>query len=141
MQPAFDHYSGGPEGRYAKRVGPQRAHLINPFQDMLKAGVMIVSGSDSPVNPIDPIFGIHCMVNHHYPEQRTSPLEALKAFTSNPAFRVFEDDNKGKLEEGKQEDLAVLSTNPVSSDPVKIKDIRVAMTIRRGRATFRANDF
>ena len=86
MQPAFDYYSGGPEGRYAKRVGPERARLTNPFQEIIHAGGMIAGGSDAPVNPIDPIFGIHCMVNHHYTEQRTSSLDGLKAFTFNPAY-------------------------------------------------------
>jgi predicted amidohydrolase YtcJ len=136
MQPAFDYYSGGPEGRYAKRVGPERAHLTNPFQDIIDAGCTIVGGSDAPVNPIDPIFGIHCMVNHHYAEQRTTPLDALKAFTINPAYSVFEESIKGTLEVGKQADMIVLSENPFSVDPSKIKDIEVDKTIRAGKFTF-----
>jgi len=138
MQPAFDYYSGGPEGRYAKRVGPERARLTNPFQEILHAGGMIVGGSDAPVNPIDPIFGIHCMVNHHYPEQRTSSLEALKAFTFNPAYSVFEDDRKGTIDIGKQADLAILSGNPLTVAPSRIKDIHVEMTIYKGKTTFKS---
>ncbi len=141
MQPAFDHYSGGPEGRYAKRVGPERARRTNPFQEILRQGGMIVGGSDAPVNPIDPIFGIHCMVNHHYPEQRTSSLEALKAFTFNPAYSVFEDKEKGNLEVGKQADLAVLSENPLTVAPSRIKDIRVMMTLYKGKVTYRSTEF
>ncbi len=141
MQPAFDHYSGGPEGRYGRRVGPQRARFTNPFRDIFKAGIRIAGGSDSPVNPIDPLFGIHCMVNHHYPDQRVSSLEALKSFTCHPAFSVFEDGHKGRIEEGMQADLAVLSANPIRTDPEKIKDIEVLMTIRRGKVHFRSPVF
>ena len=140
MQPAFDYYSGGPEGRYAKRVGPGRAPLTNPFQDIIKAGGMIVGGSDAPVNPIDPIFGIHCMANHHYGEQRASSLEALKAFTSNAAYSVFEDGFKGSLEVGKQADMVVLSENPLKVDPSKIEDLQVKITIYKGKVTFRSPD-
>ncbi len=141
MQPAFDYYSGGPDGRYAKRVGPERARRTNPFQEILRQGAMIVGGSDAPVNTIDPIFGIHSMVNHHYPEQRTSSLEALKAFTFNPAYSVFEDDKRGSIEVGKQADLAVLSENPLTTAPSRIKDIRVMMTVYRGKITYRSPEF
>jgi len=141
MQPAFDYYSGGPEGRYAKRVGPERTRLTNPFQEIVQAGGIIVGGSDAPVNPIDPLFGIHCMVNHHYPEQRTSCLEALKAFTFNPAYSVFEDGWKGNLEVGKQADLVILSENPLTVAPSRIKDIQVEMTVYKGKITFRSSEF
>ena len=141
MQPAFDYYSGGADGRYAKRVGPKRACLTNPFQEIIHQGGMIVGGSDAPVNPIDPIFGIHCMVNHHYPEQRTSALEALKAFTFNPAYSVFEDEKRGSIEVGKQADLAILSENPLTMAPARIKDIRVMMTFYEGRITYRSPAF
>jgi predicted amidohydrolase YtcJ len=136
MQPAFDYYSGGPDGRYAKRVGPERGRLTNPFREIIDAGGMIVGGSDSPVNPIDPLFGMHCMVNHHFPNQRTSRLDALKAFTCDAAYSVFEDDRKGKIEVGKQADLVILSENPLTIDPARLKDIQVEMTIYRGVPTF-----
>jgi len=136
MQPAFDYYSGGPEGRYAERLGPDRAQWTNPFQDIMSAGCRIVGGSDAPTNTIDPILGIHSMVNHHYPEQRTSCLDALKAFTINPAYSIFEEKKKGNIEVGKQADLTVLSNNPLTINKSKIKDIQVAMTIYKGKVTY-----
>ena len=80
------------------------------------------------------------MVNHHYPEQRTSSLDALTAFTFNPAYSVFEDEWKGNIEVGKQADMAVLSENPLTVDPSRIKDIQVEMTIFKGKTTFRSID-
>lgn len=141
MQPAFDYYSGGPDGRYAGRVGPERAHLTNPFRDILDAGCKIVGGSDSPVNPIDPIFGIHCMVNHHYPAQRVSPMEALRAFTADAAFSVFEEEKRGTLTPGKQADLVVLSDDPLTVSPGKIRDIEVEMTLHKGKITYQGQSF
>ena len=140
MQPAFDYYSGGPDGRYAKRVGTQRAHLTNSFRDILDAGCRIMGGSDAPVNPIDPMFGIHCLVNHHYPAQRISPMEALRAFTVDAAYSVFEEGKRGTLESGKQADLVILSEDPLAVSPEKIRDIQVEMTLHKGKITYRSED-
>jgi predicted amidohydrolase YtcJ len=141
MQPAFDYYSGGPDGRYAKRLGLERARWTNPFQDILRAGGVIVGGSDAPTNTIDPMLGIHSMVNHRFAEQRTSAMEALRAFTSNAAFSVFEENQKGTIEVGKQADLAILSENPLTVNPSKIKDIQIEMTFYKGKMTFKSEHF
>jgi len=81
------------------------------------------------------------MVNHHFPEQRTSALEALRAFTSNAAYSVFEEKRKGTIEAGKQADLAVLSENPLTLPPSNIKEIRVEMTFYRGKITYKTGPF
>ncbi|MGI9124592.1 MAG: amidohydrolase, partial [Mycobacterium sp.] len=39
MQPGFDALWGGPDGMYARRLGPQRAARLNPFALLASAGV------------------------------------------------------------------------------------------------------
>lgn len=51
VQPAFDALWGGDEGMYAQRLGVERARTLNPFAALLRAGVPLAFGSDSPVTP------------------------------------------------------------------------------------------
>lgn len=54
VQPAFDAAWGGGEGMYAARLGADRARTLNPYAALLKAGVPLALGSDSPVTPSTP---------------------------------------------------------------------------------------
>lgn len=51
VQPAFDALWGGEDGMYAERLGAERARTLNPFAVMLRSGVPLAFGSDSPVTP------------------------------------------------------------------------------------------
>lgn len=72
------------------------------------------------------------------PDQRVTPLEGLKAMTIWPADQYREQDGKGLLEPGKLADLVILSDNPLTVDPAKIKEITVVETIKDGRAIYTA---
>jgi len=81
-QPAFDALWGGPDGMYARRLGRVRAGNLNPFADLVAAGVPLAFGSDSPVTAVDPWGAVRAAVHHHEPEQRLSPLVAFRAHTA-----------------------------------------------------------
>lgn len=80
-QPAFDATWGGRDGMYARRLGPVRAADMNPFADLLDAGVPLAFGSDSPVTPFDPWGGVRAAVHHTEPGQRLTPAAAFRAHT------------------------------------------------------------
>ena len=73
----------------------------------------------------------------HGPDQRISPLEALKASTINAAYQYFEERTKGSLEVGKLADMVILSDNPLKVAPLKIRDIEVIETIKEGITIYR----
>ncbi|GAA2723569.1 amidohydrolase [Cellulomonas aerilata] len=81
MQPAFDAAWGGPDGMYARRLGPGRAATLNPFADLAAAGIPLAFGSDSPVTPFDPWGAVRAAMSHHAPEQRISARAAFRAHT------------------------------------------------------------
>ncbi|WP_159052999.1 amidohydrolase, partial [Streptomyces scabiei] len=72
VQPAFDALWGGAEGMYAERLGPERARTLNPFAALLRAGVPLAFGSDSPVTPLDPWGTVRAAAFHRTPEHRVS---------------------------------------------------------------------
>jgi predicted amidohydrolase YtcJ len=72
------------------------------------------------------------------PEERITTFEALRAITADAAWQNFEENRKGTLETGKLADMVVLSNDPLSIDPMAIKDIRVMQTIKEGETIYLA---
>ncbi|MFX0147230.1 MAG: amidohydrolase, partial [Candidatus Hodarchaeota archaeon] len=66
-----------------KRLGKERCKYTYPFKSILDSKVILVSGSDCPVEDPSPILGIHALVtrNGFIPEQCISVEEALKTYT------------------------------------------------------------
>jgi len=120
-----------------ERVGPERARWVYPFGSLIKKGVTVTGGSDSPVEPINPLLGIQAAVAREmFPEEGISVDEALRVYTINGAYASFEDDVKGSIEVGKLADLVVLSENPLSVESDKIGTIEVKMTVVGGKIVY-----
>jgi predicted amidohydrolase YtcJ len=66
-------------------------------------------------------------------EQRVSRLGALKAVTLNAAYSLQLENEVGSIEPGKLANFTVLADNPITCDPLKIKDISVWGTVLEGR--------
>ncbi|MBV7331344.1 amidohydrolase [Chloroflexi bacterium TSY] len=124
-------------------VGPERAARMNPLGSSLQKGMLFSVHSDYPVTPVDPIFSMHTAVNRQTrsgevlgPEERISPLEALKTFTTHAAICSFEEDVKGSLEVGKLADMTILSDDILGVNPMTMKDIQVLRTIVGGKTVY-----
>ncbi|MCP9973094.1 amidohydrolase family protein [Streptomyces somaliensis] len=81
VQPAFDAAWGGDDGMYAERLGVERARTLNPYAALLRAGVPLAFGSDSPVTPLDPWGTVRAAAFHRTPEHRVSVRAAFTAHT------------------------------------------------------------
>ncbi|CCK31543.1 hypothetical protein BN159_7164 [Streptomyces davaonensis JCM 4913] len=122
VQPAFDALWGGEEGMYTARLGAERARTLNPFAALLKAGVPLAFGSDSPVTPLDPWGTVRAAAFHRTPEQRVSVRAAFTAHTRG-GWRATGRDDAGVLVPGAPADYAVWRTDELV---VQAPDDRVA---------------
>ncbi len=82
VQPAFDAMWGGAAGMYEARLGRERVPGTNPFAGLVRAGVRLALGSDSPVTPFDPWAAVRAAVEHHDHDQRLDVATALEAHTT-----------------------------------------------------------
>ena len=73
----------------------------------------------------------------YVPEERITVEDAVRAYTHGSAYAAFADDRVGTLEAGKLADLAVLSQDIFSADPLAIGKTRVTMTMVGGKIVFR----
>ncbi|MGH3312361.1 MAG: amidohydrolase [Streptomyces sp.] len=122
VQPAFDAAWGGAEGMYATRLGTERARTLNPYAALLRAGVPLALGSDSPVTPLDPWGTIRAAAFHRTPEHRISVRGAFTAHTRGGRRAVGQDD-AGVLVPGAPADYALWRTGDLI---VQAPDTRVA---------------
>ncbi|GGS98965.1 amidohydrolase [Streptomyces daghestanicus] len=122
VQPAFDALWGGQDGMYARRLGADRARTLNPFAALLRAGVPLAFGSDSPVTPLDPWGTVRAAAFHRTPEHRVSVRAAFTAHTRG-GWRAVGRDDAGVLVPGAPADYAVWRTGALV---VQAPDDRVA---------------
>lgn len=122
VQPAFDALWGGEDGMYAQRLGAERARSLNPFAALLKAGVPLAFGSDSPVTPLDPWGTVRAAAFHRTPAHRVSVRAAFTAHTRG-GWRAVGRDDAGVLVPGAPADYAVWRTDELI---VQAPDDRVA---------------
>lgn len=125
--------------------GPEQAHFLSPMRAAIDLGLQPTNHTDFVVTPLDQLFVMWTAVNRVSRsgeviggDQRVTPLEALKAITINAARQYREADQKGSLEVGKLADLVVLDGNPLTVDPMAIKDIHVVETIKEGQTVYHA---
>jgi predicted amidohydrolase YtcJ len=122
VQPAFDALWGGEDGMYAQRLGAERARTLNPFAALLRSGVPLALGSDSPVTPLDPWGTVRAAAFHRTPEHRVSVRAAFTAHTRG-GWRAIGRDDAGVLVPGAPADYAVWRTDELV---VQAPDDRVA---------------
>lgn len=106
VQPAFDAAWGGEDGMYARRLGAERARTLNPYAALLRAGVPLAFGSDSPVTPLDPWGTVRAAAFHRTPEHRISVRAGFTAHTRG-GWRATGRDDAGILVPGAPADYAV----------------------------------
>ncbi|MFB8029416.1 MULTISPECIES: amidohydrolase [unclassified Streptomyces] len=122
VQPAFDAAWGGPDGMYARRLGAERAATLNPYAALLRAGVPLAFGSDSPVTPLDPWGTVRAAAHHRTPGHRVSVRAGFAAHTRG-GWRAVGRDDGGVLVPGAPADYAVWRTGELL---VQAPDDRVA---------------
>jgi len=139
-QPSFIYYNGE---RYLRTVPDSNLKHIYPIATLMKNGVRVAGSSDCPMVPANPMIGIYSAVSRKaengefvLPEERISPLEALRMYTDYAAETTFEEMIKGSIAPGKLADLVVLNGDPTRLSVDEIKDIKVEMTILNGEVVW-----
>jgi predicted amidohydrolase YtcJ len=126
------------------RLGEERAKEgAYVWRSLLDNGAVIVNGTDTPVEDVDPIPCYYASVTRKladgsvfYPDQRMTRLEALRSYTLDAAYGAFEEGVKGSLTPGKLADIAILSGNLLEVSEDQIPAIYVLATIVDGKIAY-----
>ena len=131
---------------HLKNRGREQTWFLSPMKTALRMGIRCQNHTDFNVSPIDQMFVLWTAVNRLSrggevigPDERVTPLQALRAITLDCAYMYKEENSKGSLEVGKLADLVILDKNPLTVEPMAIKDIKVVETIKEGKTIYTAN--
>jgi predicted amidohydrolase YtcJ len=128
------------------RVGPQRIKGAYAWRSLLNTGVVIPSGSDFPVEEVNPLISFHSAVSRQdasnwppggwYPEQVMTRDEALKAMTIWPAYAAFQERLMGSISPGKYADFVILDRDIMTVPATEILSTRVVSTWIGGKSVY-----
>ena len=130
------------------RVGPQRIRGAYAWRSLLNTGVVIPSGTDFPVEEVNPLLTFHAAVTRQdptnwpvggwYPEQKMTREEALQSMTIWPAYAGFQESMLGSLAPGKYADFVVLDRDIMRIPDTEILATRVVSTWIGGKRVYEA---
>lgn len=133
-----------------KRLGPDRLAGAYAWQTLLRSGAVLALGSDFPVEPPDPVYGIHAAVTRRnrdgepvngWREEEALTLEqTLRGFTLDAAWAAHQEEELGSLEPGKWADFVLLDASPFEVDPQELWKIGVAETWVAGERVYVAGE-
>ncbi len=121
----------------------KRSKLAYNPRVQIDQGVHVAFGSDSPIDPFDPLPNIYAAVarrrpdgtpneNGWYPENKISVAEAVHGFTIGAAYAAGMEDRLGRLTPGYLADLVVLDRDIFTIPTDEILDIQVMGTMVGG---------
>ena len=120
-------------------VGPDRAKRMDACGTAERHGVSFSMHSDAAITPLGQLHTMWCAVNRLTPKgrvlgeaERISAESALAAVTVGAAFQLHLDHLIGSIEPGKLADFTALDADPVTVDPLSIRDITVDGTVVGG---------
>ena len=96
--------------------GPRRTPRAYPWRTLLERGAVLAFGSDAPVEPIDPLLGIHAAMTRRrpadrdawFPAQRLTLDEAIHGYTAAAAYSAGREREWGTLAVGMRCDATVV---------------------------------
>jgi hypothetical protein len=128
------------------RLGPDRLGYAYPWQQLVDRGLMILGGSDAPVELGDPRIEFYAAIARKrldgtsgegwHPELAVNRETALKMFTIWPAYGAFQEDIRGSVEVGKYADFTIFDRDWLTVPEADILTSENLMTIVGGNITY-----
>lgn len=128
------------------RVGAARLEGAYAWRSFLKAGVRIALGSDFPVEPVNPFWGLHAAVTRQdrddrppggwRPQDALTLQQALAGFTVDAAWAGGMEGRAGALTEGHWADFIFLDRDPFAIGPAELKQVGVEETWLAGKRVY-----
>ncbi|MGD9904239.1 MAG: amidohydrolase [Vicinamibacterales bacterium] len=131
------------------RVGAERVKGAYAWRTLRRAGARLIFNSDLTGSDHDIFYGLHSAITRQdkdrqpaggwYPEQRMTPEEAVRGYTTWAAFAAIAAAEAGQIAAGRLADLSALSLDPFtvgSTDPGTLLDGTVRLTVVGGTVAY-----
>lgn len=131
--------------------GLENMRWFFPLRSVLASGIEVAGGSDhmighdkdTAVNPFNPFFNMWMCITRRtrdggtfYPEERITREQALRLYSSGPAWLQFSEKTRGSLELGKLADAVVIDRDYLTCPEDEIRSIQPLLTVVGGRIAY-----
>jgi len=133
------------------RVGAERIKGAYAWRSLRQAGAHLIFNSDLTGSDHDIFYGLHSAVTRQdkdrqpaggwYPEQRMTPEEAVRGYSTWAAYASFAEQHVGRIVVGQLADLSALSLDPFTvgaGDPGALLGGQVRATVVGGAVAHEA---
>lgn len=133
------------------RLGPARVRGAYAWRTFRQAGVKLIFNSDLTGSDHSIFYGLHAAITRRdkdrqpaggwYPEQRMTPEEAVRGYSTWAAHASFTEQQTGVLAPGRWADITVLDLDPLVVGTTRPDDLlsgRVRLTMVAGRVVHEA---
>lgn len=133
----------------ADRLGDARLDGAYAWHTLVERGVIVVGGSDAPVERGDPLIEFYAAVARRdlngfqgpdwRPDEAVDRATALKMFTLWPAYASFRENELGTIEVGKRGDFTAFDIDLMTVPAADIPKGRAVLTVVDGQIVHRAD--
>ncbi len=132
--------------------GEERMSIFQPLHTLFDEGVIVGGGSDHmrkigsfrSINPYNPFLGMWTTIRRQpegmnrsiHPEESLTRMQAIRMYTVNNAYMLFQEDETGSLERGKLADFIVIDRNILECPVDQIREIEVLNTYLGGKEVY-----
>ena len=131
-----------------KRWGTDRCRHAYAWKSLLEARLRVQFGSDTPVESINPLYGIHAAVTRQdvsgqpaggwFSDQKLTLEESIEGFTAVAAWNSRREDMLGAVAPGNWADLTIFKQDLFKLPPEEWLSVETAMTIVHGEVVYQA---
>jgi hypothetical protein len=132
-----------------QRLGRDRIKGAYAWRSLRRAGARMVLSSDLPGSDYNILYQLHAAITRRdknlqppagwYPDERLTPEEALRGYTTWAAYTSFTEHDTGALAIGRWADVTIMDVDPLaagSDAPERLLKGSIKMTIVGGRVVF-----
>jgi hypothetical protein len=134
------------------RLGPVRVKGAYAWRTLRRAGARLAFNSDLTGSDHDIFYGLHAAITRRdkdlqpaggwYPEERMTPEEAVRGYTTWNAYAAGWENESGVIAPGRWADLTVMDVDPLAlgaSDPARLLGGSILATIVGGKVAYVAD--
>lgn len=120
------------------------------YRSFCDMGIVTPMSSDCPVDSLNPFDNMYVGVNRTdysgfpeggwMPEQKLTVRQMIGGFTIQGAYASYEEQEKGSIEAGKLADFIILTGDPMTIEPKRLREISVEETWLGGRCVYRKDE-
>lgn len=121
------------------RIGRDNMEFCYAWKTLLDEGVPCAGGSDAPIEPVNPLLGIHAAVTRtnlsdpdkiaYYIDQALTVYEAVSLFTKGSAYAASHENFRGQIKPGFDADFTIFYDDIFETAPDDLADLKVAKTV------------